>query len=130
MSNPKVLQKNRLAAFTCQNGRCFYCPARMWEGDKQAFAEKHSISMEEATGFQSTAEHLKAKRDGGTGAGANIVAACEVCNKLRHQLSSARSPQRHKAFVARVAHHYGLVYRLFGENLGPDKSTRGRRSRR
>jgi hypothetical protein len=116
---PKTqLQKSRQAAFNRQGGRCYYCPAEMWLADKETFASKHTLSMEDATGFRCTAEHLKAKSEGGTDGQQNVVAACDVCNKLRHHVHQARSPKRHKAFVDRTSRHYILVDRLFGDKPG------------
>nr|WP_235205811.1 HNH endonuclease [Cupriavidus sp. SK-4] len=49
-----------------------------------------------------TAEHLKARSDGGANSARNIVAACEACNRRRHQRKAARSPAEHLEHVQRA----------------------------
>jgi 5-methylcytosine-specific restriction endonuclease McrA len=56
----------------------------MWQEGKKKFAEKYGISELAATRFQCTAEHLKARSDGGSNDTNNIVAACYFCNHTRH----------------------------------------------
>jgi len=58
------LQKHRQSAFAAQCGRCIYCRQPM--------------------GRHATAEHLKARQDGGTDRRDNIAAACRTCNHRRH----------------------------------------------
>jgi 5-methylcytosine-specific restriction endonuclease McrA len=50
--------------------------------------------------FQSTAEHLIARSDGGSDAPKNIVAACYFCNSSRHK---AAKPKRWRDFQAYVS---------------------------
>ncbi|MGT2505599.1 HNH endonuclease [Cupriavidus basilensis] len=52
--------------------------------------------------FKCTAEHLKARSDGGANSRCNIVAACETCNRRRHQRKAARSPAEHLGHVQRL----------------------------
>lgn len=58
------IQKHRQSATRAQQGLCFYCHRPM--------------------GKAVTAEHLKARKDGGTDRKDNIVAACRACNHGRH----------------------------------------------
>ena len=83
MSNK--LARPRLAAFNRQSGRCFYCDFPMWLGSPTAFIAKYRFSKNQATILQCTAEHLLARKDGGGNSQSNIVAACLICNRRRHQ---------------------------------------------
>ena len=58
------VQKYRQAACRAQHGLCIYCRQPM--------------------GSKATAEHLKARQDGGTDRRDNITAACKRCNHRRH----------------------------------------------
>ena len=78
----KSLQRARERAFELQNGRCFYCMQR----------------MDQSPITKCTAEHLKARCDGGRIAG-NIVAACLYCNNERHR---AEQPMAHEVWRAYV----------------------------
>lgn len=68
----------------------------MWEQNRDGFAKKFGFSIAEASKFQCTAEHLRARCDGGKDWPRNIVAACLSCNTGRHQLKNPPSPQEHK----------------------------------
>lgn len=58
------VQKHRQSAYQAQNGLCIYCRQPM--------------------GRRATAEHLKARQEGGTDRRDNIAAACVRCNHRRH----------------------------------------------
>lgn len=64
-----------------QGGVCFYCHRPM--------------------GRLATAEHLKARMDGGRDTRENIVAACRHCNHQRHALfpGQAPDPETYQAYV-------------------------------
>jgi hypothetical protein len=116
---PNQLVRARHLAFRRQSGRCFYCRFPMWEKDAQAFAEMYAIPIGVARELQCTAEHLQAKRDGGSSAPKNIAAACIHCNRSRHHKPRARTPSEHSAFVRRRLecgrwHQSVLVKRLGG----------------
>jgi hypothetical protein len=96
MCNFKAARKR---AYTVQSGRCFYCDAPTWLTDLETFASTHRLSRRHARQFQATAEHLLARQDGGCG-GANIVAACWLCNRRRHaRKGKAPTPDTYRAHV-------------------------------
>jgi hypothetical protein len=98
---PSSIPKYRLAAFNRQEGHCFYCGLPMWLKHPADFAAKYKISKGDASRFQCTAEHLKARQDGGTDSGKNIVAACWACNKTRHRIPSQPDPTTYRNHVVR-----------------------------
>ncbi|WP_420849134.1 HNH endonuclease [Pseudidiomarina planktonica] len=72
----------------------------MWHSANQdEFSQSYNLSTKQAHGLQCTAEHLKAKSDGGGNEHSNIVAACRYCNKKRHQYRKPPSPERYKKLV-------------------------------
>lgn len=93
------LSKKRLAAFNKQSGCCYYCGSPMWEGSQKEFANKNKITKKYAARFQSTAEHLLARCDGGKDIESNIVAACIFCNRNRHQRKKPLGPPGYKALI-------------------------------
>jgi hypothetical protein len=95
-----TLISKRTKASKAQSGRCFYCNAPMCEGDPKLFAAEHGISPAEAKRLRPTAEHLKARCDGGKDSMSNIVAACLHCNMLRHARRRPPSPDRYRAHVS------------------------------
>ncbi|MGC3983099.1 MAG: HNH endonuclease [Steroidobacteraceae bacterium] len=95
----KSLSKIRLSAFNHQGGRCYYCGLPMWESNIAAFSVQYKITLKQAKAFQSTAEHLLARQDGGTDTASNIVAACRFCNGHRHFRKNARQPEAHQRHV-------------------------------
>lgn len=97
---PKTLIKSRNKAFNLQQGRCIYCELPMWLDNPEAFSTKYKITLKAAKIFQCTAEHLKAKQDGGKDVESNIVAACIYCNQKRHQCKKPKDPIAYKHFVA------------------------------
>lgn len=62
---PSKLVHHRKSAHISQSGRCYYCRFPMWENDLKSYAQLHNISQPQAKLFQSTAEHLIARQDGG-----------------------------------------------------------------
>lgn len=100
MSQSVVIRLRR-AAFSEQNGRCFYCDSPMWLDDVAEFAARHHLSIRQARWLQATAEHLVARCEGGTHAG-NIAAACRWCNWMRHRQrvpSAVPNPAAFRCFV-------------------------------
>lgn len=96
------LVKLRRSAFRAQNGCCFYCGLPMWEDDPERFAQTLGLTAGQAQKLRSTAEHLKARCDGGGDHPSNIVAACAHCNHKRHEgRKVARDWRAHKAWVQR-----------------------------
>ena len=98
---PCSIAKHRLAAFNRQEGRCFYCGLPMWLKHPAEFAAKYRISEGAVSRFQCTAEHLKARHDGGTNSDGNIVAACRHCNMTRHRISPPPNPATYQKRVRR-----------------------------
>jgi len=95
--------KARARAFQRQNGRCCYCQCPTWLSDAAAFARQHGLTVSQASELRATAEHLVARQDGGKGA-ANIVVACLLCNRRRHQRAcEAPSADVYRARVAKLA---------------------------
>ena len=98
----KSLLKFRTEAFRRQAGRCHYCGVLMWAEDPETFAKVHRLSQRVMRGLQCTAEHLRARRDGGGDTQENIVAACLRCNRQRHQgWKKARDPETYLQHVRR-----------------------------
>ncbi|MDZ7653418.1 MAG: HNH endonuclease [Burkholderiaceae bacterium] len=79
------LKDRRLRAHAQQGGLCFYCCLPICEGDVQFFRRRYGLTAREAQSLLSTAEHLVARKDGGTDGNSNVVAACWTCNQGRHQ---------------------------------------------
>ena len=98
---PTSLKKYRLKAFILQQGRCIYCELPMWVHDPEGFAEKYKVTIKQAQSFRCTAEHLKAKQDGGKDTAMNIAAACHYCNQKRHQRKPPKDPFSYKYHVMR-----------------------------
>ena len=98
MSDPRDKKFRQLAAIH-QHGCCHYCGCPMWSDDPALFAQQHRLSMREVAWFQCTAEHLIARRDGGTSSRNNIAAACRYCNLHRHQRKASPSAEQYRAMV-------------------------------
>ena len=95
----QAISKNRGCAYSEQHKRCFYCSAPMWISNPDAFAAKHSISTKEIQRFRCTAEHLRARADGGLNTRENIVAACTFCNSRRHRRAKPLTPLKYRSLV-------------------------------
>lgn len=104
MAQKNPLRSKRTSAFVQQRGLCFYCGRAMWNHSPAKFATRHSLTLEQAQLLKCTAEHLRARKDGGSNARENLVAACRMCNERRHQLSEPPEPAQYLRYVAeRVA---------------------------
>jgi hypothetical protein len=68
----------------------------MWEDSPEAFANTHRLTLAQVFLLQCTAEHLKARVDGGRNSKGNIVAACLLCNQSRHRSKEALDPAAYK----------------------------------
>lgn len=97
----KRLARLRTRASITQSHRCYYCDCHMWAGSPDNFCAEYGLSQWQAQGFQCTAEHVVARRDGGKNTAANIVAACARCNRLRHARKRPMPPTRFKTYVSR-----------------------------
>lgn len=92
------IQKIRNAAFKAQDGRCYYCEAKM----VMLSADRHplpNLPKSYLRRLQCTAEHLVAASEGGTMRQDNIVAACLHCNATRHRTKKPKSPEQYKRHV-------------------------------
>lgn len=96
---PKTLQRVRASAYLRQHGRCIYCHSPMWLSEPSRFAAKHKLTVKQARRFQCTAEHLCAKKDGGSNLASNIAAACRFCNLRRHSRKAELTPEQFKIHV-------------------------------
>lgn len=100
----KTLRNKRLEKMDAQGGACWYCGFPMWAADPAEIASGHGLTLKQAELLQCTAEHLKARCDGGSDEAANIVAACRTCNRRRHARKRPLAPAAYRSFVrARVA---------------------------
>lgn len=93
------LVRSRKSAFNVQSGRCFYCSFPMWENAPESFAQSNKISLSQARRLKCTAEHLEARKDGGTDVRENIVAACLWCNQHRHRIKQTPNPSAYQRHV-------------------------------
>jgi hypothetical protein len=79
------IQKIRNHQAVRQRWRCYYCDQPMWCEKPEAFAARHGLTRDQASQLQLTAEHLRARCEGGRHSYRNIAAACLFCNRMRHQ---------------------------------------------
>ena len=86
----RSIQRSRQFAFNSQGGKCFYCGLRMWLNGQKG-----------PSLLRCTAEHLKARSEGGSDGPSNIVAACWHCNHTRHKCKHPLDPQSYRAKVRR-----------------------------
>lgn len=91
----KPIPKLRSAAQQRQAGLCYYCGLPMLP---RAPGVQLSYTRVPAM-LQPTAEHLKARCDGGSDSRDNIVAAHRYCNTQRHQRKRAPQPAEFRALV-------------------------------
>lgn len=104
-----TLAHKRRLAFHKQHGRCIYCGAAMW---LQSPSELQGINARSARLLQATAEHKRARCDGGTNSRLNIAAACRYCNSHRHRAKCPRSFEDQRKLVQRrlvAGKWHGLV---------------------
>jgi 5-methylcytosine-specific restriction endonuclease McrA len=119
------IARHRANAFATQQGRCFYCNAKMWLKDPQTIARQHGISLRQAQRLRCTAEHLTARQDGGKDVADNIVAACLHCNNTRHAGRNPPTPERYRGRVQLAmskARWHGQW--LFQKHIGVEMLTR------
>lgn len=124
----KAIQRLRRAAFQRQGSKCFYCQLPMWDDAAEEFCRRFRMSARHARSLQCTAEHLRARQDGGEDTHDNIVAACAWCNKRRHQGRHDKAPDpliykcRVAARIARGKWHpvLGLVMANLREGVSND----------
>lgn len=108
----KVLRQR---AFERQGGLCCYCGVRMWLNDP---GELPGVPHEPAAWakLQCTAEHLKARSEGGGNTTEDIAAACARCNHTRHKWRTVLEPSAYAGVVAqqmrRGTWHRRWVFRL------------------
>jgi hypothetical protein len=120
MTTP-TLVRLRNAAFLAQRGFCFYCCMPMWRSARrQQFLTEYGLPSAAVDVLQVTAEHLRARQDGGQDCLSNIVAACLHCNRRRHQdvPATVRSPLNYMAFVQREM-ETGRWFAGLDKALGP-----------
>ena len=86
----KSLQRSRQLAFNRQGGKCFYCGLPMCLNGQSGPPQ-----------LRCTAEHLKARSEGGSDTPSNIVAACWHCNYTRHKCKHPLDPQSYRDKVRR-----------------------------
>lgn len=91
--------RSRNQAYERQEGLCFYCGSPMWSHDPTGFATKYGLTPRQTGLLQCTGEHLIARKDGGGGSQANIVAACKLCNTRRHKRKTPPQPEVYKQLV-------------------------------
>ncbi|MDU8911368.1 HNH endonuclease [Aestuariicoccus sp. MJ-SS9] len=84
-----------------QGGRCYYCGLPMWSETPDGFRQSFGLTARQARLLQCTAEHLRARCEGGRDSEANIVAACRFCNRTRHEAAKPRDPEDYRARVRR-----------------------------
>ncbi|PHR25374.1 MAG: restriction endonuclease [Hoeflea sp.] len=99
MTSGNRLKKLRKQAAQRQGGYCFYCRYPMWDSRPEEFIGRYGISPGLAKRFQCTAEHLKARCDGGEDIAPNIVAACHFCNTTRHKVKHPLDAAKHASVV-------------------------------
>jgi len=107
---PIQIIRNRKAVR--QRWTCYYCRQPMWCRNVEGFAHRHKLPVAKAGLLQLTAEHLRARRDGGVNSYANIAAACLYCNRMRHQLGDVLSPAAYVQYVRselRAGRWHGIV---------------------
>ena len=91
----KSLVNQRSLAFSDQNGYCYYCRQPMWNKNALELTSKYRITAKQATLLRCTGEHLVARKDGGSAARCNIVAACKFCNEHRHRRQDDIAPPKY-----------------------------------
>ena len=79
---PKQLQISVRRAFQRQNGMCCYCGLPMWRPGCQDGPSE----------MRCTAEHLRARSEGGDDRPSNIAAAHKFCNVHRHRSKRPLEP--------------------------------------
>lgn len=113
----KKTRKLRGKALILQQGKCYYGGSPIWDSGLSTFAATHAITLRQAALLRCTAEHLKARSDGGSDSVSNVVAACLYCNRSRHSRPSPMSPELYRCHVrSRMARGRWLTFRC--DHLG------------
>lgn len=116
-----TLATSRHTAFQRQSCRCYYCKLPMWQTDCPHFAKVNALTLRQARLLQCTAEHLLARKDGGSDLQSNIVAACLYCNQGRHRRGDDLSPNQYLEHVQKRLRkgrwHYAPLLRLLRKTL-------------
>lgn len=101
MPNTKTLIRSRLIAYHCQQGCCYYCGVSTWlpDSDPIEFVLQTGLKKRQVRGFQATAEHVRARCDGGGNGQDNIVVACWFCNKRRHARKTPMAAEQFRVYV-------------------------------
>lgn len=118
-SSSNSIKNNRHKAFIVQSGLCYYCKQPMWEKDHNSFISKYKLNPSNAQNLQCTAEHLIARKDGGSNSKSNIVAACKFCNCTRHKSKKPLNPENYKVHVQKRLKNkkwHQLVLNQLGSN--------------
>ena len=110
------LARYRQRAAVRQGFRCYYCGSPIWLENPDRFAATHGLSRAQARLLRCTAEHLEAKRDGGTDRRENIVAACEFCNQHRHRARNPLPPTAYRERVVEAMSHGRWLAGVFSGN--------------
>ena len=109
------------ADYPPSTGCRFYREPTMWLDHPGGFRSRYPLSQAQARLLRCTAEHLRARQDGGGNATDNIAAACWYCNTRRHRSKKALDPDRHQQRVrARLEQgrwHHPAVLKALGESL-------------
>ncbi len=115
----KSLSRFGSDAFRRQARRCYYGSVLMCTDDIMSFAQAHRLSPRAARWLQCTAEHLRARCDGGPDSPDNVVAACRYCNLRRHSRRAvARTPENYQRLVRkRVSRRRWNVPQVFEQGL-------------
>ncbi|RRN75443.1 HNH endonuclease [Agrobacterium deltaense] len=100
MPSSNTIKNLRQRAARMQGWRCFYCQLPIWNSSPEELMKRYGMPRGLTKRFQCTAEHVKAKCDGGEDVAANIVAACLFCNATRHRTKHPLDATKH-AFVVR-----------------------------
>jgi len=93
------IQVLRQQSFERQGGRCCYCSVRMWVATPSELPQVPSERA--ALSLKCTAEHLRARSEGGRDVANNIAAACWHCNWTRHRRKRPPAPDKYREEVIR-----------------------------
>jgi hypothetical protein len=96
-----VLTKIRNDKMRAQKGLCYYCDVPMWLEELSDYCRVFGLSANRAGCFRCTAEHLRARSDGGRDTIGNVVAACRFCNLTRHRALRPLAASAYRDLVRR-----------------------------
>ncbi len=96
---PSRISRLRKQAAEKQCNLCYYCNLPMWSHSP---TELPYVSANTIYRLRCTAEHLRAKQDGGSDNRRNIVAACIYCNQTRHKAKHVRTPDEYQKQVRKL----------------------------